>query len=663
MKRKLFTLFICALFVAGAVAQQPSGVIKKVTEAPVIDGVIDDAWEDANVYNIDLPFQAEIPSVGESGETTWKALWSDDGITILLQVTDDAFYPNYAVSPAGNNWEYDKPEIYFDVNYVLLDALGPAGTNGHYQVAPGFTDGSNDGTLMDGGNGITYAFMVTEPSYIGEYFIPFVYLKDKDGIMIDLTANIGFDVTIIDRDPGDAARKRAVWANVGAINESWSNMDECGIITFEGAVAGIDVTSVTLTDPGDITVNNQPLQLVATVLPEDATNKILAWSVENVTGKASISSTGLLTPIMDGDVTVTAAATDGSYEDASIDVTISGQLVSLPEINLIRNGFFDVTNATGGAAEWSGTHLVVDGVVTLDPNPNGANYWDFTMTQQTFGCNTTDMYTFSFVLWAAEPDTVDVDFEDSNNGYNRYGTTTHEYSTDGQSDWVFVSQTTPTKYVFDVVFNEKLENTRESVQFMIGKHDPVVYIDSVMLYNNNDLALLSEPVAVPVTGVTLSSAGDATTVAQDVTLQMSATVTPETATYQGAWFSVVNGTGEATIDPSTGLLTPVSVGTVTVVATAKDESEVKASKEITVTWPTGIQQTINRQLKVYPNPAESEITVKLLSANQKVTIYNSVGQKMEEVFVSGTERTFDIRGYAKGLYFVKADNTVVKFIK
>jgi hypothetical protein len=27
---------------------------------------------------------------------------------------------------------------------------------------------------------------------------------------------MGFDVTVIDRDPGDSGRKRAVWANVGS---------------------------------------------------------------------------------------------------------------------------------------------------------------------------------------------------------------------------------------------------------------------------------------------------------------------------------------------------------------------------------------------------------------------------------------------------------------
>ena len=112
MKRGIFTLVLCALVVAFSYGQQPSGVIKKVTEPPVIGGEVDAVWTEANVYNIDQNFQSELPTLGASGETNWRALWSTDGIYILLTVTDDVFFPNYAVSPAGNNWEYDKPEIY-----------------------------------------------------------------------------------------------------------------------------------------------------------------------------------------------------------------------------------------------------------------------------------------------------------------------------------------------------------------------------------------------------------------------------------------------------------------------------------------------------------------------------------------------------------------------
>ncbi len=71
-------------------------------------------------------------------------------------------------------------------------------------------------------------------------FFPFSKLLDKDGSDVDITQPIGFDVTIIDGEsaaPG--IRQRAVWTNVGAVNESYNNMDDCGTITlssFDGAI-------------------------------------------------------------------------------------------------------------------------------------------------------------------------------------------------------------------------------------------------------------------------------------------------------------------------------------------------------------------------------------------------------------------------------------------
>jgi hypothetical protein len=67
--------------------------------------------------------------------------------------------------------------------------------------------------------------------------------------------------------------------------------------------------------------------------------------------------------------------------------------------------------------------------------------------------------------------------------------------------------------------------------------------------------------------------------------------------------------------------------------------------------------------KVYPNPATSKLNVELSAINAKVEIYNSVGVKMDEAVVLGNRHIFDVSRYTKGLYFVKANGAVVKFIK
>ena len=617
-------------------------------------------------------------TLGPSGTTTWQGLWTDEGIWILMIVNDDVFFPWYADDPPGaNTWQYDKTELYFDVTDPLIEDVdkGPApdwvgGGSGHYQIDASFADGLNDGRQLDhtrtGFEGVKYAFMVNDPDYIAEYFIPFSVLLNSDGAEFyktDPTIDIGFDAYIVDRDPGDDVERIAVWANTGENNSAWNGMDDCGIITLEGAVLPVWIDDISLTG-GEITENNGTLQVVPVFTPADATEGV-AWSVEGVEGRAPIATidrNGLVTAVMNGTVVVTCTSASGVAE-ATAEVTINGQIVTMPEINLIRNGNFDRVDPDGTATEWTGNPgetQVVDGVLNIDPPPGGINVWDYTVSQHTFGCNTDDMYWFSFVLKADEPDTFNVDFEDIfQERYTRYGVSEHILS-NGTSDWTFVTETEWTRYDFDVVFSGKLEDTQEALNLMVGLHDPVLYIDSLMLYNENDYEQLYQGY-IPVETIEVTSEGG-TVVSKGSTLQLNATVTPEDATLTEVRWSVEPVTGFATIDES-GLLTGDSVGRVNVIASAKDDSEVWNMKEVTVTWPEGIESHGVNTLKLYPNPAVNELTVVLGTWNGRVSIYNSTGQKIEEVVVDGIEHRFDVSGYADGVYFVKSGNAVTKFVK
>jgi hypothetical protein len=581
MKKRIFTLFLASLFVAMGFSQTPTAVFKKASVDPVIDAEVDAVWAEAEAeHNIDLPFQSEVPTLGASGETTWQGLWTDNGVYVLLRVTDDAFYPNYAVDPPGNNWEYDKPEIYFDVNFDLQDGVGPGTANsGHHQIAPGFTDGQNDGTAITQDNGVVYAFLVSGSNYTAEYFIPFSILVDKNGVGLDKMADIGFDVTIIDRDPGDEARKRAVWANTGAINESYSNMDDCGIITLDGATANTYIDNITLSGGTEITQDNGTLQITATITPEDATNKVLIWSVENGTGMAMIDQDGLLTAIADGEVTVVATSTDGSYEDASLTVTISGQVTEMWEVNVIRNGTFAMVEANGQATYWGGwggdagspLPLIVDGIAVCTPVAT-ENTWQYQYNQQNLTAEPNIEYTFAFKAWADETRTFNVDFEDTpGNNYNRYGATTDPRSADGRSDWTFDVTAEPTWYVFDVTFDQMVETTVQKVQFMLGLSSVVTYIDSVLLVTTEQY-----------------NAGGGTSV------------------------------------------------------------------------PTNAASNV----KIYPNPATDVLNVFVPNGNAKITIFDSVGRQVEELYEPGPKATINVSTYAKGVYFIRVNNEpVMKFIK
>lgn len=91
------------------------------------------------------------------------------------------------------------------------------------------------------------------------------------------------------------------------------------------------VTSIVVSGQNNdstITQKFGSLQMLANVLPFDAKNKDVTWSVNNA-GVANISTTGLLNALNNGTVIVKATAKDGSGIEGSRSIVITGQSVGL----------------------------------------------------------------------------------------------------------------------------------------------------------------------------------------------------------------------------------------------------------------------------------------------------------------------------------------------
>lgn len=499
--KKIFTFLILALMVSVAFAQRPSGTIMQATSSIEIDGVIDALWDDATKFDIDKPFTGESPTVGMPGETYWKALWSTQGIYVLVVVNDDNWYPSYLSGTEG--WASDKIEVYFDVNYSLADGLGvaaPGGPgSGHYQIAPDPNQERIDGTPTTWDEGTIWAYKVADPSYVFEVFVPWSHLKDKDGIMFDKMGTLGFDVTVADNDAtNELGRQRMVWANIGAISESWNNLDDVGYLTLDGAEPGIYIDKITLVG-GEIKADNGQLKIEAIIEPEDATNKDLRWTVEPGTGRARINNQGVLTAITDGTVTVIADAADGSYEQAMIEVTISNQVVTKDEINIIRNGNFEDGLANWGSwispddGGYGQAPVVIDNVANLVVTQASADQWRYQFNQQNLTALPDVPYVLSYKAWSTKDRIITVDFEDTEaNNYTRYGTSPDENAVNGESEWPHPVTTEPQWFNWNVTFDRMVPTTIQKVQFMISQDDGTVFIDSVMLLNTADLDLITE---------------------------------------------------------------------------------------------------------------------------------------------------------------------------
>lgn len=87
----------------------------------------------------------------------------------------------------------------------------------------------------------------------------------------------------------------------------------------------LNVASITVSGDSTITTDGGTLQLTASVSPSTAVNKTVSWTSSDVT-KATVSSSGLVTAVADGTVTITATSTDGTNVTGSKLITISNQV-------------------------------------------------------------------------------------------------------------------------------------------------------------------------------------------------------------------------------------------------------------------------------------------------------------------------------------------------
>jgi len=83
-----------------------------------------------------------------------------------------------------------------------------------------------------------------------------------------------------------------------------------------------------------ITTDKGTYQVKAAILPADATDKSLTWVITNGMGKATVDSSGLVTAVANGTVTVKALANDGSGVSGILDIVITNQKILITSIVL-----------------------------------------------------------------------------------------------------------------------------------------------------------------------------------------------------------------------------------------------------------------------------------------------------------------------------------------
>lgn len=490
--KRIFTLFLSLCLCTLVMGQRPEAVIAKAGDVkPVIDGVLDDLWADVEQHDVNRNFTGETPTLGAEGTTYWKALWDDKGMYIIIVANDNVWYP---YSGTGDAYTFDKIELYFDTNYVLDDHVGGQNqATGNRQIAPDPTLDKLDGELLTQtilGGVVQYAYKVENPKWTTEWFIPWASIPDGEGNLFDRTATMGFDVDITDNDNDGKGRQRAMWSNIGTVAENWTNMDDAGHITLEGAEPGIDITAIALSGPTEITTDNGTAQLVATLTPANATQGY-KWVITEGAANASISVQGLVTAIRDGVVKVKAVSSDDFTSSNEVTITISGQTTTLLEVSYIKDGDFTMGTATNQSTYWTGgrADAIEDGVYTIINPTLSTDPWGYTVGQNiNIPQDMKDMpFVLQFKAWADEPRIFDVDIEHGD-PYVRFGDTPDANADAGRSQWTYNLTTEPTVYTQQITNFSRMEPLPQTQKFNLfaGRGTAKVYVDKIILVTKAD---------------------------------------------------------------------------------------------------------------------------------------------------------------------------------
>jgi hypothetical protein len=143
-------------------------------------------------------------------------------------------------------------------------------------------------------------------------------------------------------------------------------------------VTGLSINSIPVNSIHTVSTYHGTLQLgVTSVIPSNATNKTVTWSVTNGTGSGSITSSGLFTATTNGNVVVYATANDGSGVQDNFIITISNQIViTYPTVTTTAiTNIAQITATSGGnVTSDGGASVTAKGVCwSININPTTAN--------------------------------------------------------------------------------------------------------------------------------------------------------------------------------------------------------------------------------------------------------------------------------------------------
>lgn len=333
----------------------------------------------------------------------------------------------------------------------------------------------------------------------------------------------------------------------------------------------VNVTGVSLSSSSLSVGINGTSQLTATVAPSNATNLNVSWSTSNAS-IATVSSTGLVTGIADGNATITVTTADQN-KTATCGVTVT---------KASSGGGLDLGSFEDGViAPWINEYAwgtpANDAIVSNNPNKTGINTSNKVAEFHDYGwkpfSRTDNPAKITSSITSIELDVY------SNAANSVKLTLSSGSGSDYNSAVVNFSANTWTHLSFDIT--TAASHDYQKITFISSGN--LIYYDNITLKGGSSST-------VPVTSVSIAPTSISVGVA--ATSQLSATVAPSNASNSSVTWSSSN-TAVATVN-SSGLVTGVAAGSanVTVISVADNSKH-----DVCAVTVTSSSSTTNINLK------------------------------------------------------------------
>ncbi len=417
------------------------------------------------------------------------------------------------------------------------------------------------------------------------------------GVSLDkTTASLAVGETVTLKEtvaPADATDKTVSWSSsdekVATVAEGVVTAVAAGsatitVTTTDGSKTAtcvvtvtVPITGVALDKKTATLVEGETLDLVATVSPDNATNKAVSWASDK-TDVAIVNGTGTVTAKTPGTATITVTTTDGS-KTATCVVTVEKKIILPTSISMAASlGFVDggesqslnasvlPSDADNKKIIWSSSDesvaTVADGVVS----PVGVGNCVITAK-----CEADETVTATCEV-AVTANTVDV------TGVTLAPITLSMTEGDEENLTVTVTPSDATNQkVSWSSSDEKVATVANGVVKAVAEGNAIITVTTEDGEFTATCSVSVKAATVSVEGVTLDKTAE--TLVEKNTLQLTATVAPANATNKVvAWSS--SNENVATVS-ATGLVTAVAAGDATITVTTED-GKFTATCKITV---------------------------------------------------------------------------------